>query len=330
VAFAFVAVSAIVPSLLLMWFFHARDVFREPPRVLWATFGLGVLTIPCVLLTVLPVMLFTGLDEIANPYLQGLASAFLSAAVPEELFKFLVVYLYASRHKDFDEPMDGIVYGAAASLGFATLENVMYVSSGGMSVAVMRALTAVPGHAFSGALLGYFIGQAKFRPSERGKLLSAALFFPIMLHGIYDWGLLTLKTFGERNIEMDSFDERMTVALVLLSLAALVVEVAWALAISARLRKEQLRIVAELNAARGITSKPLRRWVGWLMVIPGAVIAWAGGILSLGFCLGLLLGTNDPSDVGPLMLVLVFVGLIWVAGFMLFGYGIRRLNATGT
>ena len=211
--FALTAVSAVVPSLLLIWFFHARDVFREPPRVLWTTFGLGVLTIPGVLLTVWPLMALTGLDELREPYVGGLLDAFTSAAIPEELFKFAVLYLYCLRHREFDEPMDGIVYGATASLGFATLENVLYVSEGGLGVALLRAFTAVPMHAFTGAIMGYFVGQAKFRPQQRSKLICASLGFPILLHGLYDFPLMTLTRMDELGRQMTGTDEIMILPL---------------------------------------------------------------------------------------------------------------------
>jgi protease PrsW len=253
---AFTAVSAIAPSLLLMWFFHARDVFREPPRVLWATFGLGVATIPGVLLVVVPFMALTGLGELSNPYLGGLSGAFLGAAIPEEVFKFLVVYFYAQRHHEFDEPMDGIVYGVAASLGFATLENVLYVAGGGLGVAVLRAFTAVPGHAFAGAIMGYYVGQAKFRPRDRGRLLAAAIFFPTLLHGLYDFPLLTMSAFSEASF-VSSFDEGMTLPLLSLFLAALVVEAVWALRAAAGLRRQQLAAMTPAFAVAVAGAAPL-------------------------------------------------------------------------
>ena len=98
--------------------------------------------------------------------------AVLGAAIPEELFKFLVLRWYVWRKPHFDEPLDGVVYGATASLGFATLENILYVGSHGLEMAVLRALTAVPGHAFTGVVMGAFLGRARF--AEAGAALRAA------------------------------------------------------------------------------------------------------------------------------------------------------------
>jgi RsiW-degrading membrane proteinase PrsW (M82 family) len=63
--------------------------------------------------------------------------------------------------------MDGVVYGAVASLGFATLENILYVTPNGFAVAAARAFTAVPGHALLGVIMGYYVGRAKFHSNEQ-------------------------------------------------------------------------------------------------------------------------------------------------------------------
>src|SRR4029450_10832400 len=69
---------------------------------------------------------------------------------------------------EFDEPLDGVVYGVAVALGFATLENFLFVARLGLGVAWMRALFAVPAHALFGATMGYYAGRAKF--DQGGKL----------------------------------------------------------------------------------------------------------------------------------------------------------------
>ncbi|MEO0086271.1 MAG: PrsW family glutamic-type intramembrane protease, partial [candidate division WOR-3 bacterium] len=89
---------------------------------------------------------------------------------------------------------DGIMYSITASLGFATLENILYVLSGGFGVGVMRAFLAVPAHAFNGVLMGYFLGEAKFAGTiRRSHLLSAvALALAVLAHGVYDFIVFTL------------------------------------------------------------------------------------------------------------------------------------------
>ena len=183
--------AAVVPTLLILWFFLARDHHSEPRAVLLRTFALGVLiTLPAGLLEL---GLQAAIEPLGlSPSAKSLTFAFLGPALCEEALKLWVVYGYCRSHSAFDEPIDGIIYGVTASLGFATLENVLYVASNGMGVAVARALMAVPGHASWGALMGYYVAQAHFNPDRRLRHLALALGLPILLHGLYDFPILLL------------------------------------------------------------------------------------------------------------------------------------------
>jgi RsiW-degrading membrane proteinase PrsW (M82 family) len=92
--------------------------------------------------------------------------------------------------------MDGIVYAVSASLGFATAENVMYVMSLGIGTGITRAFLAVPGHALFGALMGSYIGRAKFNPIKETKLLTTGVVLAIFCHGLYDFLALTRSAFS--------------------------------------------------------------------------------------------------------------------------------------
>ena len=184
--------AALAPALLLVRYFQSRDAFPEPPKVVRRTFWLGVLSLIPVILLVLVTRAL--LPPPGNPWLLGLYQAFVEAAIPEELMKFAVLYLYCLKQSAFDEPMDGLVYGATASLGFAALENVLYVANGGLAVAALRAVTAVPGHALLGAVMGYFVALYVFQPERRGLYLTLALAVPMVLHGLYDLPLMLLDT----------------------------------------------------------------------------------------------------------------------------------------
>jgi protease PrsW len=145
--------SAIVPSLLLLWYVYARDKNPEPRGLLLKTFLLGAII--CVPVVPVAMMLEAmGKGMTGGMWGSAFVQGFLGAAIPEEFFKFLVLRAYVWRQDHFDEPLDGVVYGATASLGFATLENILYVGQHGLGVAVLRALTAVPGHAFTGVVMG--------------------------------------------------------------------------------------------------------------------------------------------------------------------------------
>jgi RsiW-degrading membrane proteinase PrsW (M82 family) len=131
--------------------------------------------------------------SILNPFLNGIYESFFVAAIPEEIAKFLVIFFYCSRHPSFDEKMDGLVYGATASLGFAALENIFYVSSYGYSAAITRAFTSVPCHAIFGMLIGYYIAEWKFGEKRAKYLIFKGLLIAIILHGLYDTPLLMQK-----------------------------------------------------------------------------------------------------------------------------------------
>ncbi len=189
---------AVVPSLMLVWYFHSRDVNPIPRRTILTTFVLGVVIVLPVAL--LELTAFSDLPMGSNPYVVGLVKSFWTAAIPEELLKFLVVVYYCARLSDFGERMDGMVYGSVASLGFAAMENVLYVTAGGMELALSRAFTAVPCHAFLGAIMGFYVGQARFDSRHRGALLATGLILAIVLHALYDFPLLTIQAImGDEN-----------------------------------------------------------------------------------------------------------------------------------
>ena len=179
--------AAVIPALVLVWYFVKSDKYPEPVSMILKTFFYGILI-------VIPILFFAGLAEAfgggikGNMVLEPLFNAFALAAIPEEFFKFLVLSNICAKSPEFDEPMDGIVYGAVASLGFATLENILYVSSGGLGVAIARAFTAVPGHASFGAIMGYYYAKSHFKGEKVG-FTHKALLVPILLHGLYDFFL---------------------------------------------------------------------------------------------------------------------------------------------
>lgn len=166
----------LAPGLFWLWYFYQRDHLEPEPRgLVLRVFALGVAS--CIPLALLEM-------PIPGPY-----DAILAAPIIEELGKFLVVYLYVYRHHEFNEPMDGIVYGVAAALGFATIENLFYVLEHGAGVGVARALLSVPGHALWAALWGYALGQAKFRQEPGGtRLVIGALLLAMLSHALFNFG----------------------------------------------------------------------------------------------------------------------------------------------
>jgi len=179
----------LLPALLLLRWFRNSDKFPEPWPVVRRVFYRGIYIIPIVLFFTSSVENLRPESNILN---QSIFDAFIMASIPEEFFKWSVLVLFCLRLKEFDEPMDGMVYGATVSLGFAMFENIIYVIDGGLVVALMRSITAVPAHAFTGAIMGYFIGQTLIYPDKKIKYFCLALFLPILLHGLYDLPLMYL------------------------------------------------------------------------------------------------------------------------------------------
>ena len=105
-------------------------------------------------------------------------------ALIEESSKFLAVRIYAYNSRMFVEPMDGLILGVTAALGFATVENIAYVFLYGIGTAIIRAIIRVPSHALYGAIIGFYLGEAKFR--KRPTLALNGLVAAIILHAIFD------------------------------------------------------------------------------------------------------------------------------------------------
>lgn len=119
----------------------------------------------------------------SNPYF----SAVLFTSGLEEFFKWLIILIVIFKHVEFDDPYDGILYGAAVSLGFATVENILYLLTFGLDEAFIRALLPVSSHALFGVVMGYYFGKAKFSKVKRKRdYLAFALFGPMFLHIIYN------------------------------------------------------------------------------------------------------------------------------------------------
>jgi RsiW-degrading membrane proteinase PrsW (M82 family) len=186
---------ALAPCLFLLWYFYHRDKYEpEPKKNIIKIFLFGALmVIPAGLLEI---GIGAGVDAIAGGITNVFIMSFFVIAPIEELLKFFAVKQWIYRSHEFDEIMDGIVYTVAASLGFATVENLLYVFQHGVQVGIARAFLAVPGHAFFGAIMGYYIGRAKFNKEKEGSLLFKGILLAVFLHGLYDFLLLTQTVFA--------------------------------------------------------------------------------------------------------------------------------------
>ena len=181
---------AVAPAAVLLKYVLIKDKYEpEPLRLVVKTFFLGALsTVAAIVLELI--------FNIPIPFVRE----FISVALIEEGLKFIVVWVAAYRTSHFNAVMDGIVYGVAASLGFATVENIIYVFANGALTAIVRAFLSVPSHAAYGGIMGYYLGLAKMSRRQNTKyekrLMLEGLLFAVMLHGAFDASLENLGLLG--------------------------------------------------------------------------------------------------------------------------------------
>jgi RsiW-degrading membrane proteinase PrsW (M82 family) len=183
-----ILLAALAPVFIIAFYIYFRDKYEKEPL------GMLVMALLAGALAVLPIMLVERLLTQAMPPMEKAGeaaySAFLVAGTTEELFKYLALFLLIWRSRHFNEQFDGIVYAVFVSLGFAAVENILYVASQGYSTAAIRALTAVPAHAIFGITMGYYMGIARRYRELRNSYLVRSLLIPILLHGMYDFILM--------------------------------------------------------------------------------------------------------------------------------------------
>ena len=187
----------LIPPLLILLYFVLTDKFKEPKGTVILIFFLGFLI--C-----LPAGILNGLSHDffydGSKYSDNLTSSFLGPAWAEELLKFSILYLIVLKRNEFNEPMDGLVYGVVVSLGFATYENYTYVYEWAEQiakdegydfaelsylVALGRSYSAIPMHGLNGAVMGYYFGMYAFSGNKKFLILSLVL--PYLFHGFYNF-----------------------------------------------------------------------------------------------------------------------------------------------
>lgn len=180
--------AAVLPVLILLFAIYKADkINKEPFGKLFVVFLCGALTVaPASLLE----MFLSGFTP-SGALLGGLYTGFCVAGFSEELFKLVALFLLVWRSRHFDEYFDGIVYAVYVSMGFACVENVMYVFSGdsystSMATAATRAILSVPGHFLFAVMMGYYLALAKFATNRRRRYLLYALLVPVFFHGTFD------------------------------------------------------------------------------------------------------------------------------------------------
>ena len=194
----FLLAAALIPPLVLMGVVYRMDrLDREPTSLLMGLFFRGVLcAVPVVILESMG-------DHIAGMFsywttLYLFLTYFVVPGLIEEGMKYRVLRKKVWQNINFNFRFDGVVYAVFVSLGFAAVENVLYVMDSGFGTAVVRALFSIPGHAMFGVVMGVYLGKARWLESNRQFQQSQAMrrravLVPLVLHGTYDFLLMAVN-----------------------------------------------------------------------------------------------------------------------------------------
>lgn len=180
----------VIPGVLWVLYFHRKDKYeREPGWLVAKTFLVGaVMIIPAGIVE----SLFRGV--LRNPPSLGalLLATVFGVGFVEEFLKYWATRRVAYDHPAFNEPVDGIIYAVSAGLGFAAFENVLYASTLGLGVGIVRAVLTSLVHASFSGIVGFGMGIAKFAPRGlEGAVIGRSLLLASVLHGVYDFLLMS-------------------------------------------------------------------------------------------------------------------------------------------
>lgn len=181
---------AVLPVVLLCVYIYIKDTNKEPFKLLAMIFGFGFVAAVPVIFVELILSKFFGTEGVTN-FVVLFMNVFIAVALIEEGGKWIITKGVGYNNKEFDEIYDIIVYSVFASLGFACIENILYVLGQGVSVAIGRALTSIPGHMCFGVLMGYFLAKAKISSMNKSqslykKNMILSILVPALAHSLYD------------------------------------------------------------------------------------------------------------------------------------------------
>ena len=173
--------AGIAPGLALLCYFYLKDQYEsEPFYMVLRSFILGALL-------VFPIMFIQYVLDVEAVFSSDTLYTFVAVGFLEEFLKWFILYFTIYQHVHFNEHYDGIVYSVSVSLGFATLENIVYLFANGLEYALGRAILPVSSHALFGVIMGYYLGKGKFSNGDkRVKWVLFSCVIPILLHSVYD------------------------------------------------------------------------------------------------------------------------------------------------
>ncbi len=185
---------ASAPILVCAFYIFIRDKYeKEPIMLLVVGLALGAVS-------TIPILYMERVFININPFVShskyyDIYKSYVVAGFTEEIFKFLILLFLIYRNRNFNERFDGIVYAVFISLGFALVENILFVINdrfGGVRTGINRAIFSVPAHMLYGVSMGYYFALIKYESEKSLKNITLALINPMFIHGTFDY-ILTLN-----------------------------------------------------------------------------------------------------------------------------------------
>ena len=301
-----IGTAAVAPALLILWLVVAADERPGPPARIWTAFLLGAASISLLGVLRAPVMSVLAAPE--NPWIAQAVHSLFGVALPEEAVKILAIVAVSARRRPFADPMDTVVYGAAAGLGFAAYENLAYLVQHAemwQSLAALRSVLTVPFHGALGIIAGAYLAIARSgtalgahrRHRDWARISSRILVLlgPTALHAAFDFPLLTLQ----KNPDIDAS------ARFMLGSASVLIGIS-SIAFAARLVRRVGRHHAPRTEIARERLSQLRRM--WALLVVGGGAGFAGLAFTLSSIHRWLLNPDRN-----MALVLVPVGLVSIA-----------------
>ncbi|MBU2540240.1 PrsW family intramembrane metalloprotease [Patescibacteria group bacterium] len=194
-------------SISIIWLIELlrRDKLPEPMRMIFKIFFLGmVITVPVFVIE------FGALKAIKwlnfSSFWTFLIYGFFAIALVEEVFKYLVVKISVLKSKEFDEPVDTMIYMATAALGFAALENILYLFPpigqalpfnelfiNTVKISFFRFAGTTFLHALCSGLVGYFLALSICRAKKKRSIMFLGLLIATLLHGLYNFSIIEIE-----------------------------------------------------------------------------------------------------------------------------------------
>lgn len=192
-------ILSILPVILMGYIIYKNDkVEKEPPGLLSKLFfsGIGAVVITLIVTVLIDLIFPVFVKSESLNLIMLIPYCFILVGLVEEGSKWIILKGLTWRNKEFNYIYDAIVYAVFVSLGFAALENIIYVLNGGITTAISRTIFSIPGHTFFGVFMGYYYGLAKQAEINGNRKLEKrnlylSIIVPTLLHGIFDYCLLS-------------------------------------------------------------------------------------------------------------------------------------------